>query len=278
MKKLNLNLYAFILIFGVLASCQSSEAEVANEGTDIEKTTDQTDTIIEVLPDNESFLSLEKWNLLIYADNDYYILNYAGIAKEDEAIAKVESLKKNYPNAGYLWIPDFASLSGTEVFAVFLDQANGQSEILKSLENAKKQFPDVYAVRVSQNKERWTAYSSTDIRINGKRINTESQKIIFSYQSPQDAKDYEEAGGEDWGYFGDIIEEYFKKKHPEVKQDGFYYSDLSKEEIKHWENKLDLKSKGLGYILIDGEKSKFLDHAQPDDIISQACAFFGLKR
>lgn len=274
MKKNNSKFYVPFILIGILGSCQFSEAQADEEIIQAD-TEEELDTK-EVQVDNESFLSLTKWNTLIGEEEEYYIINYAGIAEEEKAIEKVDLLKKTYPNAGYLWIPNFSSLSGTEVYAVFLDQGNDQTEILKSLENLIIEHTNVYAVKVNQSNERWEAYSSNDIRINGKRINTEVKREILIYQTPQDQEEYEEEGGSDWAYFTDQVTEYFKSKHPEVKVD-FLYDSKPSEEIKLLEKELDLESEGFGYILNDGGKLHFISHNMPDVVISQACDFFGFK-
>lgn len=71
--------------------------------------------------------------------------------------------------------------------------------------------------------------------------------------------------------------DYFQKKYPAVAVGGFYYSNLPPEEIKYWEETLDLKSRGFGYIVIDGDKSGFIEHNMPDEVISEAREFFGYK-
>lgn len=101
----------------------------------------------------------------------------------------------------------------------------------------------------------------------------ESKRRILTYSTPEDEEEYAEQGGEDWGYFNYLVEEYFKKKHPAVEVGTFFESDLSTAERKRLEKKLDLE--GFGYVLIDGEKSHFLVHDMYDGIIKDAVAFFG---
>ncbi len=273
----NFKIYLSIFVI-VLASCQSTETEVEKKTDDTQETNSQSKSSEEVVADNEPFLSVKRWNSLIGNGKDYYILNYAGVADEQKAISEVNTLKKDYPNAGYLWIPDFESLSGKEIFAVFLDQTSNQSEILQSLEKTKEELPDVYVVKVNQSNERWVAYWSNDIRINGKRIATNTLKEIFIYETPDQIDDYAESGGEDWGYFTEDVSAYFRKKYPAVKVGNFYHSSLSKDKIKQLEKKLDLKSRGFGYIVIDGDASRFIEHNMSDEVISEATKFFGFKK
>lgn len=278
MKKLNLNPFVFFILLGILGSCEFSGNKNAKESEETETISSQSDAVNEVSADNQSRLSLHKWYSLIDEKNEYYILNYAATAEEKEAIEEVNSLRKTYPNAGYLWIPDFASLSGSEVFVVFLDQTKDQSKILELLDNSKAENPSIYAVRVNQSSERWAAYNSGDIRINGQRINADSPQRIYIYQTPTKIDEYEEEGGEDWGYFTEEVSKYFEKRHPTIKVDEFYNGSLSSHEIKYLEEKLDLKSQGFGYILTDGDTSLFIEHNMSDEVISQAKKFFGLKK
>ena len=141
-----------------------------------------------------TFLANEKWDSLSYEyiqgqDKEYYILSYAGVETEKEAISMVDSLKPNFKNAGYLWIPDFESLSGKEMFAVFLDQSPYKSSVMTSLQENKKDVPGIYMVRVNHSEDRWEAYSPIDIRINKER-----QKMIWTYATPEDQDEYAEEG------------------------------------------------------------------------------------
>ena len=265
--------YVFILLIGFFTSCQSSTAGNDEANTDIDST-----EIDEGSLENEAFLSLEKWNSLAGEKEEYYIISYAGFEDKEKAIAEVSSLKKNYPNAGYLWIPDFASLSGKQIYAVFLDQGSDQAKIIESLESKKVDFDEIYVVRVNQYRERWAAYSANDIRIDGKKVSAETQKMIFIYEAPQDQDDYSEGGGEDWAYFTEDVSEYFKKKYPSVEVDNFYNGSLSPERIKYLEKELELKSKGMGYIVINGGEAFFIEHNMPDEVITEACELLEFKK
>jgi hypothetical protein len=110
-----LNIYTSLLLIGSLTACQSSEVESADKNDEIE-------TVEEIPVINESLLTLEKWETVANKDKAYYILNYAGVESEERAAAMVDSLKKYFPKAGFLWVPDYASLSGKKLFSVFLYQ------------------------------------------------------------------------------------------------------------------------------------------------------------
>ena len=111
------------------------------------------------------------------------------------------------------------------------------------------------------------AYSANDIRMNSKRI--------LIYSTPEDEAEYAEEGSDDWAYFTHYVSEYFKEKHPGVEVGDFNSSNLSPEEMKNLEKKLNLE--GFGYVLIDGEKTRFLVHNMYDEVIADAIGFFGFK-
>ncbi len=260
-----LNIYTSLLLIGSLTACQSSEVESADKNDEIE-------TVEEIPVINESLLTLEKWETVANKDKAYYILNYAGVESEERAAAMVDSLKKYFPKAGFLWVPDYASLSGKKLFSVFLDQSNDFTEILTSLENQKVKYPAIYVVKVNQSKDRWTAYSPIDIRVNDLK-----QKRILIYEEPQEVseEDEDEYGSGDWAWFTDDVSQYFKKKHPTVECSYFYQIELLPIEIDYLKKKLPLE--GLGYVLINGDKTSFIKHNMSHEVIAQACKFFGFK-
>lgn len=137
-------------------------------------------------------MSTSKWDSL-NNDGDYYIINFSSGNTKDEAQKVTEATLPISEGAGYLWIPDFASLSGKEIYSVFLDQSKDMFSIMESLQLHKAQFPGIYAVRVNHSKERWVAYSPIDIRING-----EKQKMILTHARPEEEEAYYNDGGEDW--------------------------------------------------------------------------------
>ncbi len=79
-----------------------------------------------------------------------YIINVAAIADENVAINKVTELKGAGYNAGYLWIPDYKSLSGTNLFSVFIGPTKNQEECERATEEYRKKQPDAYGLLLSQ--------------------------------------------------------------------------------------------------------------------------------
>ncbi len=112
------------------------------------------------------------------------------------------------------------------------------------------------------------AFTSNDLRLNSKKI--------LLYSTPEDEEVYAEEGSDDWAYFTHYVSEYFKEKHPGVEFGDFPSSDLSSEDIKRLEKKLNLE--GFGYVLIDGERSHFLVHNMYDEVIEDTREFFGFKK
>lgn len=253
----------------MLISCGSSEQDSSTDISENVETNTPEDLV------NENFLSVEKWDSLAYeyeGNKSYYIINYAGHEDEESAIAMVDSLKPNFPNAGYLWIPDFASLSGKEMYAVFLDQTTDELEIMDNFNALRKDNKGTYVVRVNQDEERWEAYSPIDIRVDGKK-----QKMILIYARPEDEEKYAKEGGVDWEWFVADVGSYFGGHHPEILFASVFGSNFLENEIKKIEDQLDLgEDPGFGYVFMDGEKLGWAENDMPKNVISQACDFFGL--
>lgn len=252
----------------LMAACNNAET------TPDETTTNEQETDVstpEVVEENEAFLSVTKWDTLKYEDTDeYYIISYAGTETEENAIAMIDSLQASFPNAGYLWIPDFKSLSGKELYAIFLDQSKYEWEIMESLQKLKSDNEGIYLVRLNQSEERWVAYSPIDIRING-----EKQKMILTYATPEDEEAYFAEGGEDWGWFVHDVTTYFNDNHPEILFESVFYSGLLPAEIEKLEEKV--QPEGFCYIFIDGSEYGITGHDLPDGVIYNACEFFGFE-
>lgn len=253
------------LLLLTLISCENAAEKVENNP---EITTNLTQDT-EVVAENPAFLSLEKWDALKNQETDeYYIVNYAGAETEKEAIDMVDSLAQRFPEAGYLWIPDFASLSGKALYAIFLYQGKYDFSALEFLQKNKNDIDGLYAVRVDQSKERWVAYSPINIRVNG-----EKSKMILTYATPEDEEAYANEGGEDWGWFVYDVTTYFNEHHPEVLFESVYYSGLLPEEIESLEKELELD--GFCYIFLDGKNKYVAGHDLPESVITSACEFFG---
>ncbi len=257
-----------VLAASLLVACTEATGEEVTNETSPSTSSMQGDSSIG-LETHPAFLSSIRWDT-INDEGDYYILNYAGTPSEEEAVALVDSLIPSFPNAGYLWIPDFASLSGKELFAVFLDQNKYKYGIMESLQAHKTDMEGIYVVNVSQDSERWVAYSPIDIRING-----EKAKMILTYATPEEEEAYFNDGGEDWMWFVSDVQTYFNENHPEILFESVYYCDLLPEEIEQLEQELDLE--GFCYIFTDGKNKAVMGHDLSDFVIAEACEFYGFE-
>jgi hypothetical protein len=84
----------------------------------------------------------------------FYILNVAAIKDESLANIKAEELRKQGYSAGYLWIPDYASLSGAKFYSVYIGPYYSQSECEIATDEYRKMHPEAYGLLVSQEHKR----------------------------------------------------------------------------------------------------------------------------
>ena len=59
----------------------------------------------------------------------------------------------NYP-ANYLWIPDYKSLSGAEMYGIYIGPYYNLDEFSRQVENYRKSNPSAYGLLVSNSNER----------------------------------------------------------------------------------------------------------------------------
>lgn len=264
----------YLLLLAVIAFTACSENNSTSDNHISENSNSDKDSVsTEIVKEpKEYFLSKVNWDSIASTEKLCYVLNYAGTSTEEEAIQKVDSLLPNFPNAGYLWIPDFSSLSGKEMFAVFLDKSPYRYSIMENMQNWKQDNPGIYLVKVDQSNERWVAYSPIDIRINGEKL-----KMILTYAEPEEVESYYEEGGEDWGWFVNDVGEFFADNHPEVMMESVFNSGLLDSEIQSIENELGDELEGFCYIFVDGKKKMVVGHDFSQSVISQACDFFGYE-
>ena len=86
---------------------------------------------------------------------DCYIIVTGAFAYENDVRADVKRMKsQGYTNVGYLWIPDFASLSEKRFFAPFIGPVRSYAECLDNLKNTVPPGRFWYGVKVSHNQER----------------------------------------------------------------------------------------------------------------------------
>lgn len=92
-------------------------------------------------------------------NDEFYIINIAAVKTENDAKAKAKELEANGNKAGYLWIPDYASLSGAKFYSVYIGPYSTQHDCEVATEEYRKIHPEAYGLFVSQDNKR--------IQING---------------------------------------------------------------------------------------------------------------
>jgi len=226
---------------------------------------------------NENAESQEKKEPTITKVNDseypngFYIINVSASANVNGAVSHVQKLQKKGHPSGYLWLPDYESISNKELYAVFIGPFYGLDSCVKYLVEYQKEKPKAYAIKVNHEKKRFVIHSKFDFRINNKK-----QYMILTYATPEDQEEYAEDGGEDWGWFVNDVANYFTKYHEDQVYFGSaYYSYFNKKDIAQLVDELDLG--GFGYVLIKGNEKSFIPHDMPDGVISDACKFFGFE-
>jgi hypothetical protein len=248
----NKALYFFILLLSV--SCSSFQSDNSTENSKDSLISKKT-----LLPiTNDSTFKAPFWIIALNA-----------FTSADSASAEVENLKKDGKDAGYLWIPDYSTLSGKKMYCVFLGPFYNEIDAGRTLIPYKKENPGAYAVKCDHNGSRYALYSSFDIRRDDKKMG-----MVIIYSTPSDEKAYAEEGGEDWGWFINDVGNYMSKEVPDVYYGvslcGSWFSD---EEIKSLEKELDMN--GFGYIMIKGNEKSFTPHDTPNSVIYSICEFFG---
>ena len=84
----------------------------------------------------------------------FYMINTAAVKSESVAIEQVRVLEKDAYKADYLWIPDYASLSGAEYFSVFIGPYKTREECAIVLDKYHAIHPKAYGTLVSHNSKR----------------------------------------------------------------------------------------------------------------------------
>ena len=86
--------------------------------------------------------------------NSFYIVSVDAVISEREAQEKAMNLSRNGYSANYLWIPDYASLSGAQMYTVYIGPYSTQYECEVATENYRKIQPGVYGLLVNQSRMR----------------------------------------------------------------------------------------------------------------------------
>ncbi len=85
-------------------------------------------------------------------DEPFYIHCIAAVASKAEANKMVKGLLEKGYDGGSLWIPDYSSLSGAKMYAVYLGPFKTKGECDHSVSTNKKEFPESHAKLVSNDK------------------------------------------------------------------------------------------------------------------------------
>ncbi len=200
----------------------------------------------------------------------FWIIAVSAFQTADSASAEVLKLRGAGKKAGYLWIPDYSTLSGKKLFCVFLGPFYTETDAGRILMPYKKENPGAYAVKADHSGSRYALYSSFDIRKDNVKMN-----MVLIYATQADMEAYANEGGEDWGWFVNDVGGYIAKEMKNVFYGTLYDTWFSETEIKALEKELQLS--GFGYIMIKGKEKSFIHHDTPDSIISSLCEFFGYE-
>jgi len=84
----------------------------------------------------------------------FYVINVTAIKTKSEAKKKVQELEKNGYQSDYLWIPDYASLSGALFYSVYIGPYFTQYDCEVATEEYRKKHPEAYGLLVSQDNKR----------------------------------------------------------------------------------------------------------------------------
>ncbi|MEZ4937829.1 MAG: hypothetical protein R2799_09580 [Crocinitomicaceae bacterium] len=245
----------FITFLAIACGSNNETNESPRSDSNKESKTDSTETQTQLIPPVEI--------------KDYaWIINISATPDQTEASSEVQKLMGKNPEGkyGYLWIPDYKSLSGKELFVVFQGPYMSMDNAMEELIEIQKTNPNSYAVKASKESDtREAIYGKFDIRINNKKEN-----IVLIYATPKDEEEYT---GEDWGWFVNDVSEYMQKEVDNLYIGSLYRSWFTEKDIQKIEK--ELSPEGFGYICIkpNGEKI-FIGHDMPDGVISQMCSFF----
>ncbi|NOQ72687.1 MAG: hypothetical protein GQ574_11825 [Crocinitomix sp.] len=82
-------------------------------------------------------------------DEAFYIINVTAVKNESLAERRVEELKHKGYDSDFLWIPDYASLSGAKYYTVYIGPFKSQYDCEVATEEYRKTQPDAYGLLVS---------------------------------------------------------------------------------------------------------------------------------
>ena len=161
-KKVTAN-RTFIIVIIILSICLAgtlfwfSLKKESPKETEIINKAEATRADIKLQPEENKtvrFSYVDSEGKLVF-QTEYYIIVTGAFAYENDVRADVKRMKsQGYSNVGYLWIPDFASLSEKRFFAPFIGPFRSYAECLDNLKNTVPPGRFWYGVKVSHNPER----------------------------------------------------------------------------------------------------------------------------
>lgn len=119
--------------------------------TTIDPPVSKTETISST---STAALSYTDMNGLLVYRSDCFVIITGSFANETNARDYAASMKKdNYSNTGYLWIPDYPSLSGRQLYATFIGPFQSYADCENNLRSLKVNSRFWYGKKVSYNPE-----------------------------------------------------------------------------------------------------------------------------
>lgn len=190
----------------------------------------------------------------------FYIVNVAAVTTEGEAKTKAQALIKKGNEAGYLWIPDYASLSGAKFYSVYIGPYSTQYDCEIATENYRKINPQAYGLLVSQDNKR--------VQINGIGKVTVTEKSTANLQ-----KNYKHLRGKYIKYlFGDVDHWIFRGENG-IEYDFMRNKDQSYSLLYGDEINPTFKNKSFDVFY----KSENVDFGNPGPGIQEALVIYKLK-
>lgn len=96
---------------------------------------------------------LDSYGKLVYVSSCFIIVTGAFLYEQDARNYVQQEINKGYLNSGYLWIPDFPSLSGKKFYATFIGPFTSYDECRNNLEILDRTGRFWYGKKVSLNNE-----------------------------------------------------------------------------------------------------------------------------
>jgi len=121
-----------------------------------------------------------------------FIICVNATQNKDNAIDNVQKLKLQGYSAGFLWIPNYKSLSGVQYYEVFIGPFKTQVECEMETEKYRKLNPNAYGLLVSQDNKRVEIRGINKIKVTNP-YRTEETKINISNTSIPDNPNFENA-------------------------------------------------------------------------------------